>query len=410
MSQSGNRPVLLTLFAIVLVDICGYTIVLPLLPFYAEHFHATPFQVGSIISLFALAQMISGPILGRLSDRYGRRPILIVSQVGTLVSFIILAQARTLWMVFFARAVDGLTAGNLTVAQAYVADVTTREQRTKAMGLIGAAFGIGFVLGPSLCAFFSGLSVQAPIWAASVLSLGAIIGSVFLLRDSKHHLAQDDQPLHGSPKPSLPVIFADPMLRWPLISFFFFCLMFSMAISGLALFSERVLVWDHHPFGQREVGWVFTIGGMVGLIIQSSLIGPSVRKGGERAVAALAFISVTLGFILIGSSPVIWIFLLGYVLVQGGSSFIRPTINGLISKNAPRGAQGYMFGITQTLMAMTQIVAPLISGALIENQLYSIWAWLSGVIGLIGLAAILALPKRSAQAPTNLMSELKHNA
>jgi DHA1 family tetracycline resistance protein-like MFS transporter len=394
-----NRKILLTLFAVVLVDICGYTIVLPLLPFYAEHLGATPFVVGSIVSLFAVAQMISGPILGRMSDRYGRRPILIFSQVGTLLSFIILAQARTLWVVFLARIIDGLTAGNITVAQAYVADVTSRQDRTRAMGLIGAAFGVGFVLGPSLSAFFSGWSPQAPIWAACVISATAITGSILVLKESH----TDRKPLAGAgAKPKLRMIdaFRDPNLRWPLCAFMAFTVGFSLLVSGLALYSERILTWHGKPFTQTEVGWVFTYGGLIGLTIQTLLIGRAANAVGEKKVAAIGFLSIALGFSLFGATPALWVFLVGYTLIQGGASFARPMLNGLISKSAPNNAQGFIFGVTQTLMALSQIIAPLMSGALIEARHESTWAWLSGAIALIGLVLInLAKPYEPEPQP-----------
>jgi DHA1 family tetracycline resistance protein-like MFS transporter len=394
-----NRKILVTLFAIVLVDICGYTIVLPLLPFYAESLGATPFVVGSIVSLFAVAQMISGPVLGRLSDRYGRRPILIISQLGTLLSFIILAQARTLWVVFLARIIDGLTAGNITVAQAYVADVTSREDRTRAMGLIGAAFGVGFVLGPSLSAFFSGWSPQAPIWAACVISATAITGSWLVLKES-HTDRKSSTGTDGRMRPRFFDAFKNPNLRWPLCAFMAFTVGFSLLISGIALYSERILTWNGKPFSQREVGWVFTYGGLIGLTIQTLLIGRAAKVAGEKKVAAIGFASIALGFAVFGSTPTLWIFLIGYTFIQTGASFARPMLHGLISKSAPGNAQGFIFGVTQTLMALSQIIAPLMSGALIQANHESTWAWLSGGIALLGLALInFARPLESELQP-----------
>lgn len=398
-ATQNNRKILLTLFAVVLVDLVGYTIVLPLLPFYAESFGATPLVVGTIVSCFAVAQMISGPILGKLSDKYGRKPILVISQLGTLLSFVLLALAHSLPMVFAARIIDGLTAGNIVVAQAYVADVTTREQRTKAMGLIGAAFGLGFILGPSLSAFFSGYSQQAPIWVACIMSSSAIAGSIFILKEPKKHVHPDA----ANNRLTRWQLIRLPGLISPMISFFFFALSFAMLISGLALFAERALMWNGHGFGVREVGWVYTYGGALGLIIQVGLIGPVVNRAGEKRVALISMAAAFFGFVIIGFNAALIAFILGYTMVQVGCSFTRPSLMGLISKCAPPYAQGLVFGSSQTLLAISQIIAPLISGALIESGHYSSWAWTAAAIAL---AAVISVGISSSEKKSE---RLKHS-
>src|ERR1051326_8728873 len=178
---------LFSIFLIVLVDVMGLTIILPLLPFYAESLGATPAVVGLIVSTYAICQLVAGPPLGRLSDRVGRRPVLLVSQMGTFVGFLILASARVLWMVFLARIIDGLTAGNLTVAQAYISDVTTPEQRTKSFGIIGIAFGLGFLVGPGVSGFLAQYGATYPIFAAAALSFTSIMCTYFLLPPAQPH-------------------------------------------------------------------------------------------------------------------------------------------------------------------------------------------------------------------------------
>ena len=172
---------LFSIFLIVLVDVMGLTIILPLLPFYAESFGATPAVVGLIVATYAFCQLIAGPPLGRLSDRVGRRPVLLVSQMGTFAGFLILAAAHTLWMVFLARIIDGLTAGNLTVAQAYISDVTEPEKRAKSFGIIGIAFGVGFLIGPALSGYLAQFSNTYPILLAAALSFTSIMCTYFLL-------------------------------------------------------------------------------------------------------------------------------------------------------------------------------------------------------------------------------------
>src|ERR1041385_6008649 len=172
---------LFSIFLIVLVDVMGLTIILPLLPFYAESLGAAPAVVGLIVSTYAFCQLIAGPPLGRLSDRVGRRPVLLVSQMGTFAGFLIVAGANALWMVFLARIIDGLTAGNLTVAQAYISDVTEPEKRAKSFGIIGIAFGVGFLFGPAVSGYLAQFSNTYPILLAAGLSFTSIICTYFLL-------------------------------------------------------------------------------------------------------------------------------------------------------------------------------------------------------------------------------------
>ena len=181
-----KRAPLLPIFLIVLVDVLGLTIILPLLAFYSERLGASPTQVGLLTSTYAVCQLVSGPLLGRASDKMGRKPLLLVSQVGTLIGFIILARADALWLVFLSRVIDGSTAGNLTIAQAYIADNTAPQDRAKSFAVIGIAFGFGFLVGPALSGVMaSQLGYSAPVWLAAALSLTSILCTTFLLPNEK---------------------------------------------------------------------------------------------------------------------------------------------------------------------------------------------------------------------------------
>src|SRR5215510_8112035 len=188
-----KKSPLLSIFLIVLVDVMGLTIILPLLPFYAESLGASASVVGMLVSAYALCQLIAGPPLGQLSDHVGRRPVLLVSQIGTFIGFLMLAFARSLWLVFLARIIDGLTAGNLTVAQAYISDVTEPQNRAKAFGLIGVAFSLGFLVGPALAGFLAQFSHQYPIFAAAGLSFTSIMCTYFLLPTAPLHPKPADE-------------------------------------------------------------------------------------------------------------------------------------------------------------------------------------------------------------------------
>src|SRR5262245_45057661 len=176
-----KRSPLASIFLIILVDVLGLTIILPLLPFYAESLGATPFVVGLLISSYAGCQLIAGPILGQISDRIGRKPVLLLSQCGTFAGFVLLALSKSLIPVFMSRIIDGLTAGNITVAQAYIADVTEESKRTQSFALIGIAFGLGFLMGPAISGFLAGYSPVYPIVLAACLSATSIMATTFLL-------------------------------------------------------------------------------------------------------------------------------------------------------------------------------------------------------------------------------------
>ena len=261
---------LIAIFFIVFVDILAFTLVLPYLPFFAERFGASPTQVGLIITSFSLCQFLAGPVLGQMSDKMGRKPILILSQIGTCLGFVILALSQNLWMVYLARILDGITAGNLTVAQAAISDVTKPQERAKAFSLIGVSFGLGFFVGPAIAAFLSHFGSQAPAWGAAFLSFCSILSTAFLFKDSDE-VHREKTPFHISGKDLSkaldlrPIVhyLSNPKLKPLLYQFLIFNISFSAHISCFALFAERVLKWNGSPFGPKEVGYLYAYLGFV---------------------------------------------------------------------------------------------------------------------------------------------------
>src|SRR5471032_2444028 len=185
MLELVTRP-LLIIFLTIFVNLVGFGIIIPLLPFYAQTFGASPLVIGLLFAVFSLCQLVAAPALGDLSDRYGRRPILIFSLLGTVVSFVMLAVAHSIAMLFAARVVDGLSGGNISTARAYVADITEPKDRARAFGLIGAAFGLGFIIGPALSGVLAQHSITAPIWAAAGITLIATLMAAFWLPETVH--------------------------------------------------------------------------------------------------------------------------------------------------------------------------------------------------------------------------------
>ena len=380
---------LLPIFLIVMVDVLGLTIILPLLPFYAERLGASPTVVGLLVSTYAACQLVAGPVLGQLSDRMGRRPLLLVSQVGTFIGFLILAWAGSLWVVFLSRTIDGLTAGNLSLAQAYISDVTRPEERAKSFGVIGVAFGIGFLIGPAISGFLSVYSFQYPIFAAAALSLASILSTYFLL-PSAPVVPDSDQGAGPAPPAGrrLRVLdwghyvtyFKRPVLAGLLWQFFCFAFAFAVFMSGFALFAERRYTWQGHPFGVKEVGFVFAYVGFLGIILQGGLIGRLVRRFGEERLVAAGFLTATVGFAMMGFTYGLPGLLAASSIASFGTGVLRPALTSLITRFAGRDEQGVVLGLTQSLMSVAQIVAPAIAGFLIDRQLLTTWALVGAAV------------------------------
>jgi DHA1 family tetracycline resistance protein-like MFS transporter len=389
-----NRSPLLPIFLIVLVDVLGLTIILPLLPFYAEKLGASATVVGLLISSYALCQLIAGPILGRMSDHMGRKPLLIVSQFGTFIGFLILAFAGSLWMVFLSRVIDGLTAGNLSLAQAYIADVTTPENRAKSFGLIGIAFGVGFFIGPGISGYLAQFGYVYPILAAAFLSALSIVCTATLLpRVTPHAEPQGDAGPAGRRLGILDwnayaQYFARPKLGSLLWQFFFFAFSFALFISGFALYAQRRYTLHGQPFGAKEVGYVFVYVGFLGLIVQGGLLGRLVKMLGERTLVWTGF-----GASAVGYGMLAWTTTVGQLLasstVNSLGGVLRPALTSRITQQAGKREQGVVLGLTQSITSISQIIAPVIAGALIDRGQLGVWALATGGVAFVGMLVSL---------------------
>lgn len=377
-----NRA-LVSITLIVFIDVLGFTVVIPLLPFYAQHFGATPVVIGALFSVYAVCSLVAAPLLGRWSDRYGRKRVLVLSQFGSLASFVMLALAPSLLWLFVARALDGLTAGNVATARAYIADVTAPKDRAAAFGVIAAAFGFGFLVGPAGAGVLAQFGHQVPLWVAAGLSAISILCTVFLLPARA--------PAHSVPiNNSQPQSWRDaPGIRLQMGQLFGFLTAFSMFTAGFALFCERRLSWHGEAFGAVQVGLVLAYIGLLGLITQLGVLRPLVRRFGEVRVIAWSLAGAALGYAglsLVYSLPLL---LLCLSLSGVANSAMRPSLLSLISQNVPASQQGAVFGLTQSLQSVATIVGPLIAGGLIHLGWLPAWALACSVI----LLTALGLPR-----------------
>ena len=408
-SQRRLASPLLPIFLIVVVDVLGFTIILPLLPFYSERLGASPAVVGALVSTYAICQLISGPILGQISDRLGRKPILLISQAGTLAGFLLLAFARSMPMLFLARAIDGATAGNLTIAQAYISDVTRPEDRAKSFAIIGIAFGFGFLVGPAISGFLAQFGYGAPIFAACALSFTAILCTTIFLPNREQTQAISAN-IGGEDTPNerrLSLLswgeyrrfFQDRDLAKLLAEWLFFSFSFATFISGFALFAERRYTWHGHAVGVKEVGYLFALSGFIGIIMQGGLVGRMVKRFGERRMVQIGFLSAALGYAAIGFTHTVWQLIWVSSLTSIGGAALRPALTSLVTQKAGRREQGLIIGLTQSLMSIAQIITPVISGILIQHRFLTSWAVWAGILSAF---ALFFQPRSYRTAPRSI--------
>lgn len=341
---------LLPLLAITFVDVLGFTILIPILPFYAEHFGASPTTVGAIYATVALCSLVSSPFWGRLSDSIGRKGVLIAAQVAGFIGFSLLAWGDALWTIFVARAIEGLGGGGMGVTQAYVTDVTTPQNRARAFGLVGATFGLGFLIGPALAGALVRYGYALPFWVAAALAAVTVLMTLTLLPESKG--AVRTAPSLAEIRASL----AEPRLGRLILTQFAFAITFTSWVTVFALFAERVL-----GFGASQTALVFIASAAVGIVVQAGAIGPLVDRFGEGRVAIAGFACAILAYAGVGfvtSPPMLYAFI-GLWSLSG--ALIRPTLGALISQEAPAAQRGTILSVNDSLNNVAFVIAPFVS-------------------------------------------------
>jgi len=397
-TRRGPSP-LLPIFLVVLVDVLGFTIVYPLLPFYAEHFGASPLIATTLVSVYALCSLVSTPVIGRLSDQYGRRRLLLISQAGTCAGFVVLWYSSSLWMVFLGRVLDGITAGNLSIAQAYISDHTRPENRAKAFGVIGIAFGIGFFFGPGMAGWLGAYQLQLPFLVAACLSAGSMICSFVLLEPGASHVpeAQGAAPsLPGGTRPAVFQLstyldyFRRPGLGSLYLQFFLFAFSFTAFMSGFALFAERRFTTSNGaPWTSREVGFMFAYSGFLGIILQGGILGRLVKRFGEPRLAIAGFLAAAIAYAMLGFAATLWVLLVAASISAFGNGVLRPVVTSEITQAVGRHEQGIAIGISGSLNSLAMTVAPPVGGSLLDHHWLFAWTLVPAATAALGLIAAL---------------------
>jgi MFS family permease len=382
-APAGNRKALAVLFLTVVLDLVGFGIVIPLQTYFAEQFDATPQEVTLLMAVYSLAQFVAAPVWGQLSDRFGRRPMLLASIGMTSLMLAGFASATSLGMLFFFRALHGVMTANIPIAQACVADLTTRENRARGMGMIGAAFGIGFTIGPFIGGEFAHISLATPIWIAAGLSAINFISALFLLPETRR---PDSEAEHRS----ISLTGMVDALRHPVVGLcvlltFIQVFAFAMMESCFTLFAEHA-----HNLQPENVGRMFGLVGIVSIVVQGGLIGRLVKRFGERPLVPLGLLGVALGTAALPVAALGGQLMLAFGLMGLGQSLANPSLSALISKAASPSEQGRTLGSAQSMSALARTFGPALGGVLYQNFQPSTPFYVSSV--LLALGVLLAIP------------------
>jgi DHA1 family tetracycline resistance protein-like MFS transporter len=374
----ARRGPLLIIFLTILVNLIGFGIIIPLLPFYAETFGASPLTIGLLFATFSIAQLVASPVLGAWSDKWGRRPVLIFSLIGTVISFVMLALAQSLLMLFAARIVDGLSGGNITTARAYIGDISTEENRAKMFGVLGAAFGLGFIIGPALGGLFAQISYTAPIWAAAAITVVAAVLAWLWLPETVHRV----DAVSGSPWKALRELSGRPGLRLLFTIDFLYWGSFAVYQTTFALFGAR-----RFGFDATHTGYLLAAFASLGVIVQLGMVGPIVKRLGEKRALVIGLIFAAVGW---GGSALTYslpVFIAMLVPGAIGVGLCNPSLNSLVSGAGGKHEQGRVQGAAGGLESLGRTLGPIWGNGALQ-WLGEGAAYGSAALVLLGTAAL----------------------
>lgn len=380
------------LFAVMFFVMVGFGIIIPVLPFYAENIGASPTQLGLLMAVYSLMQLIFAPMWGRISDRIGRKPVIMIGIAGLAISFFLMGVSSQLWMLFAARIIGGfLSSANMPTVMAYVADITTPEDRGKGMGVVGAAVGLGFVFGPAIGGIFSKINLNMPFYIAGVSSLLTFLLVLFLLKES---LTTENRSNHATKKPSIL-----QALNGPLSIIYLLQLFISLSLAGLeatfAYFAAK-----RAGLGTIELGYIFMIMGLAGAFVQGGLVGRMTKKFGEGFVIQIGIIVSAIGFgliLFVQSFTTAAIFLSIFGI---GNGVIRPSVSSLLTKTSATG-HGSTTGLLSSFDSLGRIIGPPLGG-----WLFSITIGLPYISGIVLSIVALVLYKVYSARSKNLLENI----
>ena len=372
---------LFSIILVVFIDLLGFSLILPLLPYYAETFSANQTTTGILIASYAVMQLIGAPILGRLSDRFGRRPVLLLSVFGTFLGFLLLGFANALWMLFVSRIIDGITGGNLSVAQAYISDVTDEKSRSKGLGMIGAAFGLGFIIGPVTGGLLSQWGYAVPAFAAAAISLINLILIYAWLPES---LTEEKRSQMTEKRPTITlnallVAFQRPFTGSILITRFFFGLAFAIFQTIFSLYALAKF-----NLTARDTGFVLTYVGVLSVIVQGFLVGRLTSRFREDLLITVSV--VLMGISLLGwalAPSLLWLYIIMTPTALSGG-LLNTLLSSTLTKAVAPQEIGGILGLSAAVESSTRIIAPLLGGVLLQQ----VGTWAPGIFGAVVMTGV----------------------
>jgi multidrug resistance protein len=379
------------LFLTVFVDLVGFGIVLPLLPLYADRFGASGLTIGLLVTVYSVAQFFMAPIWGRLSDRYGRRPILLLGLIGSSLSYLVFAWAGSLTVLFVSRILAGIGGSTIPVAEAYIADITPPEGRAGNLGLIGAAFGLGFTVGPALGGITASISLAAPGYLAAALCLAnAALAAAFLPETRRGTPRRTRKPGWAFTSQGLGAALRAPELRQVLGLYFLFTVGFAVIQPTLSLFGSSRFGLD-----ARQVGYLFAFLGLVSAVMQGGIVRRLVPRVGEVRLIRICGLPFAIGLLVLAWAPTLGWALAGLTLLAVGYGGTLPSVLGLVSRVSPAGLQGGVLGVGQSVGSLGRIVGPAAAGAALDIST-SLPYVLGAAVALLGAVGALGIAQPAA--------------
>ena len=397
------------IFLIVLIDLMGFGIIIPLLPFYVKDPESNPMKVTLLFSIYSICQFVGAPILGAISDRKGRKPVLAFSQLGSAAGYLMLGlatQVQWKWpgmlltLVYLSRIIDGFTGGNISTAQAYISDVTTVKTRSRAMALIGIAFGLGFSIGPFMGGVLGSYNPHLPAYIAAMMSVLAAILTMIKLQESVVKKPVDVEAwLH--PSQFKPVL-KRPILVQLLMMSFVTMAAFVMMECTIGIFLKR-----HYSYDQKHVGWFFGYVGLVIVVVQGGVIRRLLKTIGDWPLAIAGPTLVAIGMVLYAATawhPSFALLLIAGAINATGRSCQQPTVSSLLARNSSPEIQGVVFGLSNGLGSLARVIGPIIAGVtfpLLRNSGPFVVAGVFSIIGAIWTAILCQHTRHSVVEPSS---------
>jgi MFS family permease len=392
--DDGEIPTktLATVWLALFLDLAGFGMILPVLPFYAEHFGASPTEVALLSTAFSLAQFVMSPVLGRLSDSVGRRPVMLVSIAGSCFAMLTLGFATSLAMVFAARVLSGMANANVSTANAYVADRVPPHKRAKYMGLMGTAIGLGFIFGPSIGGLLATPEdISRPfLVAAGLAAVNWVMALAWLPESTRRPVTEvgPRKPLFPFTRANLGRLWGTALGGVVALNFAFFFAFANMEAT-MALLSERRFAWT-----ARDTGYMFTVLGVCSALTQAVLVGRLVPRLGERRALMLGMGVLSTGLLAIGLATAGWVLYVAAALIACGNGLVMPSVNALVSRMSHDRDQGLNLGLNASAASFGRMTGPVLGGAAFERLGHGVPMFIgAAVLWAAIVGAAMGLPR-----------------